>query len=103
MHLVQILLPLRDRQGQPFPRSAFTRVRAELMDRFGGVTAYLQSPAQGVWKDEEEGRVERDEIVVLEVMVEKLDRGWWAGYREQLRRRFEQEELVVRATGMERL
>ena len=103
MHLVQILLPLRDPGGTAFSNSAFTRVRTELTERFGGVTAYLQAPAQGVWKDEEEGRVERDEVVVIEVMVDDLDRGWWAGYREDLRDRFEQEELVVRAMEMERL
>ena len=59
MHLVQILLPLRDNEGAPFPGDDFTRVRAELVERFGGVTAHLQAPAQGVWKDEEEGKVER--------------------------------------------
>jgi hypothetical protein len=103
MHLVQILLPLRDNEGNPFPRADFGRVRAELLERFGGVTAHMQAPAQGVWKDEEEGTVERDEIVVIEVMAESLERAWWKGYCEELRRRFRQEELVVRAMEMERL
>ena len=103
MHLVQILLPLRDNEGKPFPGDDFARVRAELVERFGGVTAHLQAPAQGVWKDEEEGKVERDEIVVIEVMAEALERGWWRSYCEELRRRFRQDELVVRAMEMERL
>ena len=103
MHLVEILLPLRDNEGEPFPRAEFARVRAELVERFGGVTAHMQAPAQGVWKDEEEGTVERDEIVVLEVMAESLERDWWKDYREELRRRFRQDELVVRATEIERL
>jgi hypothetical protein len=103
MHLVEILLPLRDNDGRPFPRADFARVRAELVERFGGVTAHSQAPAQGVWKDEEEGEVERDEIVVLEVMDDALDRDWWGRYREDLRRRFRQEELVVRAMEIERL
>jgi len=103
MHLLQILLPLRDQEGRPFPRSDFGRVREELVERFGGVTAYLQAPAQGVWKDEEEGEVEHDEIVVLEVMVDPLDRDWWRRYCEELRRRFRQDELVIRAMEMERL
>ena len=101
--LVQLLLPLRDNEGEPFPRVAFAAVREELAGRFGGVTAYLQAPALGVWKDAEEGTLERDEIVVLEVMVDDLDAAWWGEYREELRRRFRQEELVVRALGMERL
>jgi hypothetical protein len=103
MHLLQILLPLRDNEGRPFPRADFARVRAELLERFGGVTAYLQAPAQGIWKDEAEGEVERDEIVVLEVMVDALQRDWWRRYCEDLRRRFRQDELVVRAIEMERL
>ena len=103
MHLVQILLPLRDNEGEAFPRADFTRVRAELVERFGGVTAHLQAPAQGVWKDEQEGKIERDEIVVIEVMADALEREWWRSYREELRGRFRQEELVVRAMEMERL
>lgn len=103
MHLVQILLPLRDPRDRPFPPAAFARVREELVERFGGVTAYLQAPAQGVWKDEEEGKVERDEIVVVEVMVESLDREWWREYREELRGRFEQDEIAARAIAFERL
>jgi hypothetical protein len=103
MHLVEILLPLRDNEGNPFPRAHFAKVRAELVERFGGVTAHLQAPAQGIWKDEEAGTVDRDEIVVIEVMAESLERDWWKGYREELRRRFRQEELVVRAMEIERL
>ena len=103
MHLVQILLPLRDNDGHPFPRRELSRVREELVERFGGVTAHLQAPAHGVWKDEEAGTVQRDEIVVVEVMDEALDREWWRSYREELRLRFKQEELVVRATEIEML
>jgi len=40
---------------------------------------------------------------VYEVMVESLDRAWWAQYRSRLERRFNQEELVVRAHEIERL
>ena len=103
MHLVQILLPLRDRRDRPFPPATFARVREELAERFGGVTAYLQAPAQGVWKDEDEGKLERDQVVVVEVMVDSLDRAWWKGYCEELRGRFEQDELAARAIAIERL
>jgi hypothetical protein len=41
--------------------------------------------------------------VVYEVMVESLDAAWWADYRQALQRRFEQDELVVRAQPMRRL
>lgn len=103
MHLVQLLLPLFDPQGQPLPRATFEQVHRELVDRFGGLTAYSRAPAKGLWAEDGEGVV-RDDIVVYEVMVEEeLDRGWWAAYRVQLEQRFRQDEVVVRALGMERL
>ena len=102
MFLVQLLLPVYDNSGQRFPNARFAHVMDELTDRHGGVTAYMRAPAQGAWK-ESTGAVDRDEIVMFEVMVDTLDRPWWKRYREGLAARFEQEELVVRATAVERL
>jgi hypothetical protein len=102
MHLVQLLLPLRDNGGRVFRREEFERVRAELAERFGGVTAYTRSPAEGLWKDGE-GGVTRDSVVAFEVLVESLDRAWWAAYRDALAARFRQEELLITASAVERL
>lgn len=102
MHLVQVLVPVYDNNGQPFPSNEFRRIRKELTDRFGGVTAYTRAPAEGSWEDEQ-GRVHHDDVAVVEVMVESLDRAWWSRYREELAARFRQTELVVRATLMESL
>ena len=101
MYLIQFLLPLRDNEQRPFPRADFERVRSELTERFGGVTAFLQSPASGAWKDE--GETTHDEVVLFEVMADALDRAWWKGYRSELERRFRQETIVVRALGVEQL
>ena len=102
MYLIQLLLPLRDNEGKPFPRHEFERVRFELTERHGGVTAYLRSPASGVWKDVE-GAVAQDEVVMVEVIVETLDRAWWSRYRRELEGRFRQREVMVRALEGERL
>ncbi len=102
MHLVQILLPLYDNDGRSFTHEQFNRVRDELTAAFGGVTAYRRSPAEGVWKDDS-GAVARDDVVILEVMAERLDRAWWQRYRDELAARFRQQELVIRATACERL
>lgn len=96
MYLIQLLLPLRDDQKRPFPRREFDRVRAELAERFGGITLYSRAPAVGVWKDHEGGEA-RDEVIVAEVMAMHLEREWWRLYRETLERRFRQDEIVVRA------
>lgn len=102
MHLIQLLLPLYDPDGTAFARAAFDEVAAELTARFGGVTSYARAPARGRWEDDD-GRTAHDDIVVVEVMVDVLDRDWWADYRDELARRFRQQELVVRAMAMERL
>ena len=101
MHLVEILLPLRDSEGHAFADRAFERVKEALTARFGGVTAFARSPAEGVWRNGD-GR-ERDEIVVVQVMSDSLDRGWWAEYRAALERDFRQDEIVIRALAIERL
>lgn len=102
MHLVQLLLPLRDNDDRPFPRAEFDRVSRELTERFGGVTAYLRAPASGAWR-EEGGDVTRDDMAIVEVMADNLDRAWWNGYRHELERRFRQDEIVIRASEIERL
>ena len=102
MHLIQILLPVYDNGGKPFPSSVYADVRRQLVERFGGLTAYSRSPAEGLWQDEA-GPTARDDIIVYEVMTEQLDREWWAGFRTALARRFDQEDLVVRAHLIERL
>ena len=102
MHLVQILLPLRDNEGRPFPRADFDHVNHELTGRFGGVTAYLRAPATGAWRADED-EVAHDEVAIVEVMDDALDRAWWTSYRSALERRFRQDEVAVRANEIERL
>lgn len=102
MYLIQLLLPLYDNDKRPFARVEFDRVRAELVACFGGVTAYLRAPAHGAW-EAGDGEVSHDDVVILEVMAEQLDREWWRAFRTRLERHFQQDELVVRAHAIERL
>ena len=102
MHLVELFLPLRRNDGSPQPPALFAELRAELVDRFGGLTAFTRSPAEGLW-EEPGGAVDRDSIVIVEVMAETLDRRWWADFRARLEARFGQRQLLVRATAVERL
>lgn len=102
MNLVQLLLPLYDNAGQAFPRAQYAAIRTELIGQYGGLTAYAQAPATGLWM-EDSSRVFQDEIVVYEVMCEELDRDWWAQYRRQLEKRFAQRELVIRVSPLEML
>ena len=99
MHLVQ--LPLADNAGQRFPASLYEDVTRELTERFGGVTAYTRSPAEGRWQS---GTSEHhDDVLVVEVMVEKLDPTWWSEFRQELAATFRQESLVIRAQAIQLL
>lgn len=102
MKLVQLFLPLYDNQGRALPRALFDDVREDLRKQFGGVTAFVRSPAVGVWEDNA-GAVSRDDVVLYEVMVDALDRGWWSAYRHQLERQFSQESILIRVTDVELL
>ena len=99
MKLLQILLPLYDNGGEAYPKAMFDRIRSELTDAFGGVTAFLRSPAVGLWEDES-GEVQRDDVVLFEVMADDLDRNWWQDYRHDLQERFCQQSIMVRATDI---
>jgi hypothetical protein len=96
MHLVEILLPLHDNSGQPFEPEKYAEVRQHLTERFGGLTAFTRSPAQGTTT--ERGRPVHDDIVVFEVMTRILDVAWWGSYRLHLEREFRQDEIVIRAS-----
>jgi hypothetical protein len=102
MYLVQLLLPLHDNTRRLFPRESFDEVRREMTARYGGVTAYVRSPAEGAWQDAE-GKVLSDEVVIVEVMCDELDRDFWRAYRQSLMQRFVQDEVVVRAMPFESL
>ena len=101
MHLVTILLPLDRRDGAPQPAALFGEVRAELAQRFGGATFFTRAAAEGVWEDG--GAIDEDRIVLVEVVAETLERGWWAQYRRRLETAFGQDEVLIRASAAERL
>ena len=101
MVLVQLLLPLRRNDDAPQPREHFATTRRELVERFGGLTVLASAPAQGLWDDGE--RIERDELLVFEIMTPELDASWWQDYRVRLEARFAQDRIVVRALALRML
>jgi hypothetical protein len=101
MHLVQLLLPADDATTAAGD-ARIARTRAELVERFGGVTAYIQTPAHGEWTTPEGAR-ERDRVVMVEVVAPDFDRAWWQSYAANLAERFEQDAIHVRAVQVEML
>jgi hypothetical protein len=47
--------------------------------------------------------LERDRIVIVEVMVDKIDSDWWSGYRGRLEAEFAQQEILIRSYSCEQL
>jgi hypothetical protein len=64
----------------------YRAIQQELTERFDGVTAFTRAPAHGGTKDA--GRVVHDEIILVEVMTEVIERAWWHDYRQSLEKRF---------------
>jgi hypothetical protein len=106
-HVVELFLPTASNGGEPIDRALFDQVRDELLERFGGVTLFTRSPADGLWAPDgpgEGGRApDADRMITVEVMTETVDAAWWADYRRTLERRFGQEELLVRCYDVRRL
>jgi hypothetical protein len=100
MHLVQLFIPVGSKQATQ-SEQIITDVQCELTERFGGATAYVNSPANGLWS--KDGQAELDRVVVIEVMVDVLDKSWWQGYRDHLQGLLSQKELLIRALPMEKL
>jgi hypothetical protein len=100
IYLIQLLLPLYDNHGQALPKTLFAQVRDELVEQFGGLTAYTRAPVDGLWREDDNHAV-HDDLVIYEVMACELDRAWWANYRALLETRFRQEQLLIRAQRVE--
>jgi hypothetical protein len=98
MVLVQLLLPTGD--GGDRAMTALAETRRELVDRFKGVTAYVRSPAKGLWTAPD-GHTEADDVVMVEVVIDTFDRGWWRSYSATLAQRFAQDTIHVRAVPVE--
>jgi hypothetical protein len=101
MVLIQLLLPLTT-VGSGDITAMLSRTQRELVEAFGGVTAYFRTPAHGVWTSPE-GHREDDRMVMIEIVTRRFDRSWWREYVEQLANRFVQETIHVRATTIELL
>lgn len=101
MRLIQILLPLYDGRGRKISRARFSGVLRSLTERFGGVTAYVNAPAEGQWKVS--GKTDRDQIIIIEVMADKREARWWAQFRNSLETSLLQDTVIIRALECTRL
>ncbi len=100
-HLVQILIPLMTGQGQRLTKSWYGEFIDELTERFGGATSFSRVPGEGFWDGG--NRTELDQIMVVEVMIERWDETYWLELKARLEKDLSQEEIIVRAWPMTKL
>ena len=101
MVLIQLLLPASG-SGGAGGLVPLSETRRELAERFNGLTAYLRSPAKGLWTAPD-GHTEQDDVVMVEVVTDTFDRTWWRTYAATLAARFGQEGIHRRAVPVEML
>jgi hypothetical protein len=99
MVLIQLLLPATPSTGTS-ATARLAETRRELAAKFSGVTADVRSPGKGLWTAPE-GHTEADDVVMVEVVTERFDRGWWRSDAATLAQRFHQNTIHVRALPVE--
>ena len=104
MVLIQMLLPTNGPTvaGAPDTMAALAETRRELADTFKGLTAYVRSPAKGLWTAPD-GHAEQDDVVMVEVVTDNFDRRWWRAYATVLADRFRQDEIHIRGMQIQTL
>ena len=94
-----IYLPLRYNDGAMIPEEHYRQVEFELVERFGGVTMIEQrNPLKGVWKFQNRRYV--DEIIIVTTLDFRYSEGsqseqFFTDYKEQLKRCFEQLDILI--------
>jgi hypothetical protein len=98
---VQFLVPVHDRNGEPYSWRVHERLRRDLEDRYGGWSSLGDKPLPGAWRNPQSGEVEyddswRDEVGIPERLLNTLD-----GYLAVLAHRLGQKAIwrVVYAEG----
>lgn len=96
MNVIELFLPLDKGSGVSVEVERIEAIVKGLADRFGGVTAYTREPAEGMWR--RPTTIERDRILVVEIVVREVDDTWWRDYRSRLEEELEQDQIMVRVT-----
>jgi hypothetical protein len=67
--VVQFLVPVFDRAGKPYRRTAHKQLRRDLEERFDGRSLAAEKPLEGAWRNPATGEVEYDESWRYEVGI----------------------------------
>ena len=69
--VIQFLIPVYDRRGNPYRRSAHNQLRRDLEDRFDGWSLAADKPLAGAWRNPGSGEVEYDDSWRYEIGIDR--------------------------------
>jgi hypothetical protein len=95
-------LPLQYNNGEWIEDETFEQTRSELFGRFGGLTYIMRKfPSRGIWG--QDNQVYQDFIIIYTVIdfsPSEETSQFFAGYKETLKSRFEQEDVLITVHDM---
>ncbi|MHA4896281.1 inorganic diphosphatase [Pedobacter sp. PWIIR3] len=100
--LIQLQVPVYDVEGKRFPKRHFTQLHQQLTDKFGGLTVYSRSIANG-FGNQDEGPTVKEKILVYEVMAENVELDFWKKLKASLMKKFEQDDLMMSSVKVSRI
>ncbi|WP_230145299.1 MULTISPECIES: inorganic diphosphatase [unclassified Pedobacter] len=89
--LIQLFLPFTD---LPSADTRLKTLEQLLIKKFGGLSIYAHQPVLGKWQDQT--RLEKDKMIVFEVMVALFDKEFWKAIKSKLEKQFHQKEILIR-------
>lgn len=89
-----IFIPLYYNDGTPIESAKFQELQVLLLERFEGLT-YFPQPNQGFWKFG--NMTYRDEIVIYRIISQDpvTSRDFLAAFKENLKKQFRQQEILI--------
>jgi hypothetical protein len=96
----EVLVPLADNRGRPFPWSKIERIGNSLMARFEGCRCQPFAPHLGQWKHR--GVIYREGLLLFTVDAPRNDESidWIISFKQRLKRQFNQLEIYLAVTEL---
>lgn len=101
MKLIQIYLPVPG-ENDAAASGMFEVVQKDLALKFGGVTAFVRAPGKGQWRPTSEKTV-YDDLVIVEVITEFINKEWWTEYRKKLASIVHQDKILITVNDIDLL
>jgi len=98
----EIYLPLVYNTGAPIEEQKFIQTRKDLFSKFEGLSVIPPNVlVEGYWQSD--GITYRDQNVIFKILTIEDEDDFFSQYKEILRKRFDQEEILIVKTPAEKL